>query len=594
MKQLIVAYSLFLASFSSLAQSQKITGTIVPQKNKSSQLFLPNNADKSNASGSEKSKGKDSYSEYGPPPVNDNSNYPSGNDQPALSSNQYTLPNSSTNNTNLKGQQLKGVLAPEKNKSSQLFTPSNTDKSVAKEKLPAYEPPPVDNNQPYGNNIDPAQREQKISASGNYTLPSGTSSNNNNLKGQHLKGALVPKKNQAYTLQPGKTTETDKEETKAETKTEVEEAPKTAPPTNKPVPIMSAPASYAEATKTIDKPNFGPIYPPTTNSSKATTSTIEKNNRTYTAIKKNTPPPPPPSNNNGMLVPILKTAAKTTNTPSSTSANTNNAMTVAVSQNSNSGNKKNVFKSSGNNPVIIEIVPGNNGSETNNSTAKPVRNAVSNSNAKPFGTAGISKSSGNQSANSANYVTSNNHTTTTDKQKNNMRTNMVVGANNNGQNTAKTGGSKASSGSTHQNNVVVAPAKNASSSYSSDNVRHRFTFKSNGEFNVVLYAPLFTLTLSQYGKIVDYQVSDASGVAVTKNYRGLVEFIGPVYLQYDYDARLRQIANTVILYNYHGCIEKVGQTVVTYNYNKSVYSIGGNRIEYQANGTPITEQIHIP
>jgi hypothetical protein len=112
---------------------------------------------------------------------------------------------------------------------------------------------------------------------------------------------------------------------------------------------------------------------------------------------------------------------------------------------------------------------------------------------------------------------------------------------------------------------------------------------SDGSFKTIFYPSTHQITVTQSGKVIDYQLTGNSAQQVTKNHKGLLESIGKLVLSYDYNGRLQKIGNLPITYNFNNNIVAIGNTPILYNYNRTVFAIGDQKISYDDKGKSLSD-----
>ncbi len=115
---------------------------------------------------------------------------------------------------------------------------------------------------------------------------------------------------------------------------------------------------------------------------------------------------------------------------------------------------------------------------------------------------------------------------------------------------------------------------------------YKFFVSSNGKYNIVFYGNGSSVTVTSFGRVIDYTLpSSASITKPTSNYKGLIESVGNLPLQYTYEGRVASVGSSNISYNYDGAVDKVGNTRIYYNYNGSIDKIGNSKVSYNEKGT---------
>jgi hypothetical protein len=115
---------------------------------------------------------------------------------------------------------------------------------------------------------------------------------------------------------------------------------------------------------------------------------------------------------------------------------------------------------------------------------------------------------------------------------------------------------------------------------------YKFYVDPNGKYNIVFYGNGSSVTVTSFGRVIDYTLPSSSSVAKpTNNYKGLIESVGNLPLQYTYEGRVASVGSSNISYNYDGAVDKVGNTPIYYNYNGSIDKIGNSKVSYNEKGT---------
>lgn len=115
---------------------------------------------------------------------------------------------------------------------------------------------------------------------------------------------------------------------------------------------------------------------------------------------------------------------------------------------------------------------------------------------------------------------------------------------------------------------------------------YKFYVNPNGKYNIVCYGSGSSVTITNFGRVIDYTVPSSNIMSKpTSNYKGLIESVGNLPLQYTYEGRVAAVGSTNISYNYDGAIVKIGNTPIYYNYNGSIDKIGNSKISYDDNGS---------
>ncbi len=113
------------------------------------------------------------------------------------------------------------------------------------------------------------------------------------------------------------------------------------------------------------------------------------------------------------------------------------------------------------------------------------------------------------------------------------------------------------------------------------NTGYKFYLNTSGKYNISFEDHDNTILVSSFGRIVSFtQSPTANSIKPTYNYKGLLETVGDVKIQYTYEGRVAAVGTTQIAYNYDGAIEKVGNTPIYYNYNGTVDKIGNSKVAY--------------
>ncbi|MBC7650646.1 MAG: hypothetical protein H7101_02730, partial [Deinococcales bacterium] len=137
-----------------------------------------------------------------------------------------------------------------------------------------------------------------------------------------------------------------------------------------------------------------------------------------------------------------------------------------------------------------------------------------------------------------------------------------------------------------ENNNILSDNNQQIVAENNINNNYKFYVDANGKYNVVFYGNGGSVTVTSFGRVIDYTMASTSGTTKpTTNYKGLIESVGNLPLQYTYEGRVASVGSTNIKYNYDGAVDKVGSTPIYYNYNGSIDKIGNSKISYNEKGS---------
>lgn len=111
---------------------------------------------------------------------------------------------------------------------------------------------------------------------------------------------------------------------------------------------------------------------------------------------------------------------------------------------------------------------------------------------------------------------------------------------------------------------------------------YKFYLNRNGKYNVAFDEGGSNVTLTSFGRVADFYSNGS--VMPVYNYKGLLESVGNLKIQYTYEGRVAAVGATQIGYNYDGVIESVGNTPIYVNSNGTVDKIGDSKVAYDDKG----------